>query len=138
MPNLNFSLPLGQLSPLRDEFLALPDSDRLGALQRLVSAWANCAADAQEQSLWRLEPEALWLPSHVEARKQQALARVEQMIRDAQKQNATDAGGSKAPLPKPSELELQSIVTPRASSAVEDAASRRWPQHGSRQRRSAL
>jgi len=80
MPHVNFSLPTALLEPLR-EFL--DDPSRPGALDTLAVAWKLCAADEQEQSLWRLEPEPLYLPSRMEERKQQALEKMERLAEDA-------------------------------------------------------
>eukprot|EP00929_Paragymnodinium_shiwhaense_P096590 TRINITY_DN58228_c0_g1_i1.p1 TRINITY_DN58228_c0_g1~~TRINITY_DN58228_c0_g1_i1.p1 ORF type:complete len:680 (-),score=125.88 TRINITY_DN58228_c0_g1_i1:12-2051(-) len=129
MPKLNFSLPVLQLAPLRDEFLALPDDEREGALGRLADAWLRSEADPQEQALWRLEPEALWLPSEIEARKQQALQRVEQMIHDAERQDEADAEASGDDGYVPEEAVANAIVAPRASASVSPSSlgRRRWP-----------
>jgi len=91
MPHVNFSLPTALLAPLRG-FLDGPRGAR--ELELLVEAWARCAADEEEQSLWRLLPEPLGLPSRVEARRQQAQERLERLAEQARASEQAAAGGA--------------------------------------------
>jgi len=79
MPDINFSLPVLLLAPLRD---FLTTSDLRQDVPALVAAWGKCAADEQERALWRLEPEYFQLPSRVEQRRRDAESRM-QMLMDA-------------------------------------------------------
>lgn len=81
MPHVNFSLPVDLLDPLA-EFLANVNKGT-ASVEKLAQAWKACAADEEERSLWRLEPEALDLPSPVERRKRAALARFNRLAEDA-------------------------------------------------------
>lgn len=90
MPHVNFSLPVTLLSPLRD-FLANPDQP--SALSKLIEDWKFSAADEQEQSLWRLEPEFLELPSPVEERRQMALDLMEKLAKEADMDEAALGSG---------------------------------------------
>lgn len=81
LPRVNFSLPVELLAPLRS-FLAAPS--REGSLAELVEAWSGCAADEQERGLWCLAPEPLDLPSREQARKQLALAKLQELAREAE------------------------------------------------------
>jgi len=96
MPHLNFSLPMSLLPPLPDYFhsqaassIALTDP----RLRELVEAWKVCMADDEEQGLWRLEPEDLYLPSPVEARKQLALDKLKQLEEEASRIERESAAG---------------------------------------------
>merc|ERR1712181_218238 len=53
------------------------------ALTALVKDWDRCMADEEEQGLWRLTPEDLHLPSHVQARMDLALDHLERMQQEA-------------------------------------------------------
>jgi len=81
MPHVNFSLPVMLLAPLR-QFLN-ETSDGPHAVEALAKTLELCAADEQEQSLWRLEPEPLDLPSRIDDRKQQAIKRMQELGEDA-------------------------------------------------------
>jgi len=81
MPHVNFSLPTDLLRPLLDFVGAPPERQSTEALRR---AWDACAADEYEQTLWRLEPEVLDLPSLVEERKRQALRRLDELANEGQ------------------------------------------------------
>lgn len=106
MPSVNFSLPVTLLKPLPDYLAA---SNEPGALAALCEAWDNhSAADEQEKSLWRLEPEPLGLPSRVERRKRQALDRLRQLAEEARAQEG--AATSTDPPAGPAEPPLRSSL----------------------------
>jgi len=85
MPHVNFSLPAHLLTPLR-RFIA-----EKGSLDSLKKGLEQSGADAEEQTLWRLEPEPLELPSRMAARKQQALDRMQELADQAEKAAADEA-----------------------------------------------
>jgi len=105
MPHVNFSLPTELLAPLRD-FVGTPiGPDGVESLRR---SWEAAAANRYEQTLWRLEPEALGLPSAVEERRQRALRRLQELAEEEDKlatPNAADgleaADLVRAAAPKP-------------------------------------
>lgn len=82
MPQVNFSLPVNHLRPLRD-FLEGPGG--APGIERLAQEWEACAADEQERRLWRLEPERVPLPSRMEAGKRQALRLMQHLAEEAER-----------------------------------------------------
>eukprot|EP00928_Gymnodinium_smaydae_P032351 TRINITY_DN23456_c0_g1_i1.p1 TRINITY_DN23456_c0_g1~~TRINITY_DN23456_c0_g1_i1.p1 ORF type:complete len:596 (+),score=67.07 TRINITY_DN23456_c0_g1_i1:20-1807(+) len=89
MPHVNFSLPISLLRPVLEYFAG---SSRHQAIEaERAGAWrATAEADAQERSLWRLEPEPLDLPSRVEERTQQALDAVRRLSNEAEEAEASE------------------------------------------------
>lgn len=97
MPHVNFSLPVELLAPFRDFVTFMGASTETSALlEVLANSLEVCTADKYEQTLWRLEPEPLDLPSIVEDRKQQAVARMRRLADEAAD---CEAAASEAPPP---------------------------------------
>lgn len=124
MPHVNHSLPVSLLSPLRNYVEASAQRGmETKALSALIDAWGRSAADPQEQSIWRLEPEALSLPSHVEERKQQAMDRMARLAEEADGAKAEDdlgagsAGPGEVGQAVPASPSDASIAGPRRSSS---------------------
>jgi len=132
MPHMNFSLPVHLLAPLED---FLGTSRGPGALELLVDAWSQSAADEQEQTLWRLETEPLDLPSNVELRRQQAHERMDKLAQEAGAKEKPQAGGPGHPS---GSVEAAGQARPAPTVAEPAVLAGRPPRMSSRPMRSSL